>query len=231
MIPRRFAVVVTHNRPALLVECVNAIAPQVDTVIVIDNASDPAVELGSLLVDTPEGHNVALVTVPDQPVNLPRLWNKGIDIAAVLASNYFDDPGPCPIAVLCDDAIAPPGWFDAVIKAMEDTGAAVGCSSPWPGAGTVLKTAHDSDLMGRMTGWAWILNPDTSVRPDESMAFWFCDTDVDWQARLQGGMVTVGGYPVENRLPNDHLTHVPGLAEQAGRDGEAFAAKWGARPW
>lgn len=232
MIPRRFAVVVTHNRPELLVECVAAIGPQVDTVIVIDNASDPPVELDSLLVGLPEGHELALLKVPDQPVNLSRLWNKGIGVAGVLATDHeAPEPEPHHIAVLCDDAIAPPGWFDAVIGAMNETGAAVGCSSAWPAAATALKTAHDSDLMGRMTGWAWILNPATTVRPDESMAFWWCDTDIDWQARLQGGMVSIGGYPVENRLPNDHLIHVPGLGELTGRDGEAFAAKWGSRPW
>jgi hypothetical protein len=227
MIPRRFAVVVAHNRPALLVECVAAIGPQVDTVIVVDNASDPPVDLGSLLVGMAVGHEVALIKVPDQPVNLPRLWNKGIGVAAALA----DVTGPCHIAVLCDDAIVPLGWFDAVIKAMADTGAAVGCSSPWTSAATALKTAPDSDLMGRMTGWAWILDAASTVRPDESMAFWWCDTDIDWQARQDGGMVSIGGYPVENRLPNDHLVHVPGLGEQTGRDGEAFVAKWGPRPW
>lgn len=230
MIPRRFAVVVTHNRPALLVECMAAIGPQVDTVIVIDNASDPPVELEALPQQTGGGHTVVLAAVPDQPVNLPRLWNVGLSIAQVMATHaVIEEPGPCHVAVLCDDAIAPPGWYDAVVAAMTETGAAVGCSTST--ATVTLKTAPDSDLMGRMTGWAWILNPASGVRPDESMAFWWCDTDIDWQARAAGGMVTIGGYPVENRLPNDHLVHVPGLGEQAGRDGEAFVAKHGFRPW
>jgi hypothetical protein len=82
-----------------------------------------------------------------------------------------------------------------------------------------------------MPGWAWILNPDSGVRADESMRWWWLDTDIDWQARKHGGMVMIGGYPVPNRLPNDFTVHVPGLGEQAGRDGETFTAKWGRRPW
>jgi hypothetical protein len=211
---------------------VAAIGPQVDTIIVIDNASDPPVRAQDLPL---EGIAGCVLGIPDQPVNLPRLWNRGIDLATVDRrygpTTGWESSQPRRIAMLCDDAIVPPGWFAAVVDAMEETGAAVGCSSSWTTATTVLKTAPDSDLMGRMTGWAWILNPDSPVRPDESMAFWWCDTDVDWQARAAGGMVTIGGYPVENRLPNDHLIHVPGLGEQAGRDGEAFATKHGSRPW
>jgi len=226
-----FAVVVTHNRQQLLRECVAAIGPQVDTVIVIDNASDPPVRIADILFpEGPQrGHGTVLVSAADQPVNLPRLWNRGIGIAEKL---FLTTEDPWHIAVLCDDAIVPPGWFDAVVKAMADTGASVGCSSPWGhDMPPTLKTAPDSDLMGRMTGWAWVLDPRTAVRPDPAMAFWWCDTDIDWQARHGGGMVMIGGYPVENRLPNDHLTHIPGLAEQSGRDGEAFVAKWGLRPW
>jgi hypothetical protein len=226
MIPRRFAVVLTHNRPQLVIECVAAIGPQVDVTIVIDNASTPPVELDSL--PSSEDHNVALIRVPDQPPNLAVLWNKGIDLAAVIGLHTQGRR----IAFLCDDALVPPGWFDAVTAAMTATGAPVGCSNPFGHEHEPrVKTAPDSDIAGRMPGWAWILNPESGIRADETMRWWWLDTDVDMQARAAGGMVMAGGFPVFNQRPNDFTNTVPGLAEQAGDDGRTFEAKWGYRPW
>lgn len=235
----RYAIVLTHNRPDLLRDCVLAIGPQVDTVVVIDNASQPAITVELIAPGFSDDYRTVLVTVPDQPPNLAKLWNIGFDLIAdgMTRGDYLrwrgqDDWGPWWTAVLCDDAIVPEGWFAAVVDAMQATGAAAGCSNPF---GTEqeprLKTTPESDLMGRMPGWAYILDGSKGLRADESMHFWWCDTDMDWQARRAGGMVMIGGYPVPNVRPNDFLTTVPGLSDQAGRDGEAFAAKHGYRPW
>ena len=221
----RLAVILTHNRPDLLVQCVTAIHTQVQVTLVIDNASDPPVDRGTLPASA--GHQVAVRHVPDQPPNLAKLWNLGLDVATNLA-----DEDPWFVAVLCDDAIVPPGWFDAVTAAMADTGAAAGCSNPWGHDHPPrVKTEPDSDLMGRMPGWAFILNGTKGLHADESMKWWFLDTSLDWSARAAGGMVMVSGFPVPNLRPNDFTVNVPGLAEQAGRDGEAFVARWGWRPW
>lgn len=201
-----YAVVLTHNRPAHLAETVAAVRGQVDLTVVVDNASIPPADAPALLL-----------RVPDQPPNLAALWNHALD--------RLPDEGW--VALLCDDAPPPPGWFGAVVDGMRGCGAAAGCTGPHPG----LKTSPDSDLAGRMPGWAFVLDLAKGLRADESMHWWWCDTDLDFQARRSGGMLTVAGPLVPNRLPNDHLVHVPGLAERAGRDGEVFVAKWGFRPW
>ena len=230
----RFAVILTHNRPELLDQCVAAIGPQVDMVIVVDNASDPPVKLEDVTCDGidaghPDGDvhwRTTLITVPDQPPNLSKLWRTGIDAAIELGAAH--------IAVLCDDAIAPPGWFDAVAAAMIETGSVVGCSDPFghlPPGQTRVKREPDSAIMERMPGWAWVLDPVSPVRPDGALHWWFGDTDIDWQARKAGGMVMVGGFPVPNLRPNDFTNSVPGLATRAGLDGEAFVIKHGWRPW
>lgn len=214
----RFAVILTHNRPELLRQTWQAIGPQVDMVIVIDNASDPAVEMESA-----EGWRTVVLRILEQPPNLARLWNIGIAAATDVAT-----PGEQPyVAVLCDDAAIPEGWFAAVTDLMKLTGAVVGCS----GHGTRVKTEPDSNLGERMPGHAWILDPISTVRPDESMAWWWCDTDIDWQARKAGGMAMVDGFYVHNIHPNDWTMRRPELGEQAGQDGLAFVAKWGWRPW
>lgn len=221
----RFAVILTHNRLAMLRDCVAAVGPQADVVIVVDNASDPPVRAQDLPL---AGTTGCVLGIPDQPPNLAYLWNRGID----LATGMHHDPGPWWIAFLCDDTVIPDGWYTAVVDAMTATGAAAGCSNPWGQQHQPrVKTVPDSDLIGRMPGWAFIIDGSKGLRADESMRWWWLDTDMDWQARAAGGMVMIGGYPVPNRLPNDCTNARPELAEQAGRDGETFTAKWKVRPW
>lgn len=221
----RFAVILTHNRPELLRQTWQAIGPQVDMVIIMDNASDPP-------VNYQQYHalewKTAVVTVPDQPPNLARLWGHGIKLAETIRQAGDEElEDGFYVAMLCDDVLIPDGWFKAVTDVMTLTGAVVGCS----GHGTRVKTEPDSNLVERMPGHAWILDPVSTVRPDESMAWWWCDTDIDWQARKSGGMVMVDGYAVHNVHPNDWTVRRPELAEQAGQDGLTFVAKWGWRPW
>jgi glycosyltransferase involved in cell wall biosynthesis len=218
----RGSLIITHNRPELLAEAIAAIKPQVDVVLVVDNASDPRATVEQ---------DVHLLYVPDQPPNISNLWNRGFDWFAKF-SHQYNGHGGLDIAMLCDDAIVPEGWFAAVTEGMRETGAAAGCSNPW---GTMhpahIKTTVDRDIAGRMVGWAFVIDADKGLRADESMHWWWCDTDLDVQARLAGGVVMVGGYLVPNTRYGEYTNIIPGLGERAGRDREAFAAKWGQVPW
>lgn len=227
MAATRYAIILTHDRPELLRDCVAAVAPQCEVVIVIDNASDPPVRAQDLPALGQVGGCV--LGIPDQPPNIAYMWNRALDLATNSRAN---EPGPWWIAVLCDDTVIPDGWYAAVVDAMVATGAAAGCSNPFGHQHPPqLKMVPDGDIMGRMPGWAFILDGTKGLRADETMRWWWCDTDLDWQARQAGGMVMVGGHTVPNRLPNDYTVRVAELGEQAGRDGETFAAKWGQRPW
>lgn len=223
----RFAVILTHNRPDMLRDCIFSIWPQVDVLIIVDNASDPPVDKEAL----PFADDLLVVLrVEEQPPNLSRLWNMGIYEATMMS---LEDCPEFYIAMLCDDTIVPEGWFDVVTTAMAEFGAAAGCSHPGdttPGY-RLLKTLPDGDLANRMPGWAFILDGNKELRADERLHWWWCDTDLDWRARAAGGMVMVSGYPVPNRLPNDFTVNVPGLAQQAGADGEMFVQIHGNRPW
>lgn len=218
----RGGLILAHNRQELLNKAIEAIRPQVDTVMVLDNASDP-----KLVV--PEG--VGSMFIPDQPPVLSRFWNMGLDFMA----NWYQSQGrgkDYDVAVLCDDAIAPPGWFGAVIQGMRETGATIGCSNPWGAVHPpVLKTQPDGDIAGRMPGWAWIMDGASSLRSDERLCWWFLDTKIDWDARRLNGMVMVGGYAVSNEQPGHFTNAKPELNEQAGRDGQMFAEIEGWRPW
>jgi hypothetical protein len=218
---RKYALVLAHNRPEELVDVLNDIHFQVDQVLVIDNASEPPIG------DMTSYDNVMIMKDPTQPANLSRLWNKGFEwirIDALRFSMEWD------IAVLTDDVRIPPGWFDTVSSAMDRYQCVAGCSSPWPQrTEDIIKREPDRDIMNRMFGPAFIIRGEVGLKADESLHWWWGDTDLDCQARLHGGMVVVPTHPVINRYANASTTGA--LAERAGVDRENFSSKWGGCPW
>ena len=203
----RAAFIVAHNRQELLDQTVAAIQPQVDKLTV------------------PEG--VGLMYVPDQPPNLARFWNMGLDFY-----EYWYQGAPYDLAILCDDAIVPAGWFANVADAMRETHTAAGSSNPWGRPHfPLVKHDMDGDIANRMCSWAFIVDGASRARADESMHWWWIDTDFDVSLRRNGGTVLIGTHPVPNQQPNYYTNLKPELGEQAGRDRAAFALKHGRTPW
>jgi hypothetical protein len=231
----RFAVIPsrpqTIDRIILLERCLNAIAPQVDQVFVIDNTKAGTIGVGPV----PEPlDNVTFIHDPVDPVNLSQLWNMGLSQARVFLHNYTDSPDPSPkwdVAILNDDAIVPPGWFDAVSSAMRGHGGAAGCSrGPYVRHRPLVHLAPQPvNLFTRMTGWAFILAGEKGARANEQLKWWFGDDHLDWLSRQLGGVVAIPGFWVEHLAENGQVT--PELQEQIAKDAAAFVAYWGMRPW
>lgn len=223
----RYAVIPTHNRRTQLAACLAALSWQVDTFVVVDNASSPPVEDFGLVLADPAARLVILRD-EEQPPNLSRLWNVGLDHVSELAAAAGHERWD--VAVLNDDAVVPSGWFDAVSSAMRAGPAVVGCSDPY---GTLrmplLKTAPDRDLMTRMCPWAFITRGEAGLRSDETMRWWWFDSDWDVRARAAGGVLLIPGYQTRNTCANSTTAGV--LAEQAGKDRTRFAEVWGSCPW
>src|SRR5215471_3715472 len=226
--PTRFSVILTHNRPEMLRDTVGQIAPQCDHVMVVDNASDPPVDPVALHDLTGLWHGgIEVLTIPDQPPNLARLWNTALDvIASRLDGTRYD------VALLCDDLDIPPDWYDRVSRCLrENNASAASGHKHWTPAQFIIKTQPDQDIMNRMAGEAFMLPGEKGLRADPSMHWWYLDDDIDFQARAADGMVIAPGPGVVNRQPN-HWTNVkPELSERAGLDAAAFAAKWGRPRW
>lgn len=233
----RVAVVPTRNRPVELARLLDALAPQCHAVVVVDNASDPPVSLprkhwGS---GGPGVEHVGMVQHvirdEEQPPNLSRLWNVGIDFARtfMVRPNPVDEPYD--VAIFNDDAVVPPGWWDIVSAGLRGHPTAAVCCTPAyaPITGPVLKTKPDRDLFGRMTPWAFVTRGELGLRSDERMRWWWFDSDFDFRARQGGGMLTVPGPIVANTGANSSTVGV--LAEQAGRDRATFIEIHGSAPW
>lgn len=217
-----YAVVLTHNRPDLLQECVAAISPQVDRVHVVDNASEPP--LRRVWTD-PWPLNMAIFEDPTQPPNLAKLWNDQLDLI-----DKFERfrGGTWEVAFLCDDSIVPPGWFSIVAGGIRGYGAAAGSTGPLePRNSVLLQTTISTNVYERMCGWAFVVAGEKGLRADEACHWWYCDSDLDFQSRLAGGTVICPGLNVPNALPGQWTNAKPELGARAGLDRAAFIAKWG----
>lgn len=220
----RAAVIPTRDRHDLLTECVGAVVDQVDRVIVIDNLSDPP-------VDVEQWHGkVGVVRIPTDPPNISMFWNVGIALAD--SNAHAADATVWDIAVLNSDVVVPPGWVDTLSAAMRSTTAVLAYPDQHGGRQQILHTkAGPIDLRQRITGYAYMLRGEHGLRLDESMQWWASDDDIDWVARERGGALLVPGIPVEHRCPNGSMYERPELERQAARDMKTFAAKWGRTPW
>ncbi|MFJ8049822.1 glycosyltransferase family 2 protein [Streptomyces luteogriseus] len=220
----RVAVIPTRDRHDLLTECVGSVVDQVDSVLIVDNLSDPPVE-----VDQWHG-KVGVVRLPVDPPNISTFWNTGIALADAAAHRAGAEQWD--IAVLNSDVVAPPGWVMSLSMAMRGSPAVLAYPDQHGGSDVVLHTkAEPIDLRQRITGFAYLLRGEAGLRLDESMAWWYSDDDLDWRAREQGGALLVPGLAVDHRCPNGSMYERPELGEQAGRDRVTFAEKWGRTPW
>lgn len=224
----RYAVIPTHDRPGDLQECIDAIGPQVDYVIVIDNASYPPAD--PVFTKSTLG---LIVRDPTQPPNLSALWNIGIAMANHLEGTNLDDGVEVDdfwIAILNDDVIVPPGWMDQMVRELADMPASAACTDPHSSSGGArLYEGPLTSVMERMVGWAFVLDGADGIMADERLKWWYGDTAIDVMARQKYGTVIVPGPAVLNRYANQSTTGL--LAEQAGKDRATFESIYGPVPW
>jgi GT2 family glycosyltransferase len=220
----RAAVIPTRDRHDLLADCVNSVVDQVDSVIIIDNLSQPPID------PDPWHGKVGVAALPIDPPNISTLWNVGLALADSQAHRAGAEQWD--IAVLNSDVVIPTGWVGGLSAAMRATPAVLAYPDQHGGQQTILHTrAEPIDLRQRITGYAYLLRGETGLRLDEQLAWGYGDDDLDWRAREQGGALLVPGIPVEHRCPNVSTNERPELVEQTGRDRATFQAKWGRTPW
>lgn len=194
------AVVCTHDRPGDFQDCLEAIWPQVDRVVVVSHRAP-------YIPGPARGEKCTVLRYDADVPNISTMWNMGIEAVDAMSA------GPYDVAILNDDAIVPDDWFGRVTSYMRAQGAAAGCVyRPW-----------DS----RMTGYAFILDGDKGLRCDEQFQWWYGDTDLERQAEARGGVAFAEGADVEHRHPNGSMSGDPVLAMVAAEDGHRYREKWG----
>jgi hypothetical protein len=215
----RYAIVPTHDRPKWLLPLVASLGPSCDAVVVVDNASDPPVDEAAL---NATGARVHVIRDEEQPPHLSRFWNVAFDRCAALAAAA----GVWDVAVLNDDVLIPAGWLEIVADGLREhpTAAVAHTGTGRRIRAPELRLVLDNELDTRMCPHAFVVRGEIGLRADESMRWWYFDSDFDWSARLAGGVLTVPGPVVTNALAN--FTTVGVLREQADLDCKTFEAKW-----
>lgn len=220
----RYAIVPTHNRPERLLSLVSSLGRQVDTIVVLDNASVPPVDAGALRKAA--GVAVHVLYEPEQPPHLSRYWNVMFDLVSTLAGAAGQERWD--VGVFNDDAIVPSGWFDMVSAGLRGHATAtVGHTATVPVHQAELVDAYPYPRAKRMCPWAFVVRGETQLRADESMRWWYFDDDFNRQAIDAGGVLAVPGPLVINA--NAVQSTVGVLAEQAEKDRAMFEAKWADR--
>ncbi|MCX5253647.1 NTP transferase domain-containing protein [Streptomyces canus] len=222
---RAWAVVPSNGRP-MLDDLIASLVDQVYDVIVVANNWDrpePPDALETL------GLPVQVVDGGDER-NISRWWNRGLDMAAQHAGWRGDTEFD--VLVVNDDVICPSGLVETLGGRMRGRGAAMAYPDQAGGQQEILHTqAGPVPLSQRITGYAFLLRGEAGLRADESMAWWFSDDSLDWEARERGGSLLVPGVPVQHRAPDVQTNARPELQEQACRDRETFISRWGKAPW
>lgn len=169
----RFAVIPTHDRPQDFQDCLEAIWPQVDRVVVVSHSAP-------YMPGPAHGSKCTVLRYEWRVPNISDMWNLGLDQVHRMA-----DGRPYDVAVLNDDAIVPVNWFTRVTWGMRQHKASAGC----------VKRADDH----RMAGHAFILDGDVGLRADPQFRWWYGDDDLE---RRAGKVAFVPGEGVEHRHPN-----------------------------
>lgn len=220
MVPT-YAVIPTHNRLPQLTSLVTSLRGAANRVIVVDNASSPAMRLEDLAQPN-SGTDVSVIYDSEQPPNLYRLWNVAFNVAELFAA--MDNAAEWNVAVFNDDTIISDGWVQAVSSALRTSSAVVACGSEnHSQTSPFLKT--ELRRFPRMTPHAFMFKGESRLRADEQFRWWWGDDDFAAQAVVKGGVLIIPGFIAINSCANS--TTVGELAEQAGRDGETFRRKWG----
>jgi len=228
-----YAVIPTRNRHDMLADCIDSLlaGPQVCRVVVVDNGSKPSVDVRRW------GGLATVLRRPLDPPNISFLWNEGLNWAAGdarrLSPDGFHgwDAWGWDVLVVNDDVVCPPNLVATLSGRMRERGAAMAYPDQAGGQEEILHTEPGPvPLSQRITGYAFLLRGEAGLRPDESLAWWYGDDDLDWRARKRGGALLVPGVPVEHRAPNEQTAASPELTAQAGRDRQTFIAKWGKAP-
>lgn len=233
-----YAVIPTHNRHDELGELLATI-PYWVRVLVIDNASEPPVFEHPRFLQRERRWDV--VRDDEQPPNLSRLWNIGLDWAASefarysARSNTLGRSTDYCVAILNDDVLLSPGLITTLAAKIIQHDVDIAFPGPVGSKDFVNRELPFPGTALRMTGWCFAVRGLSGLRANENLRWWCGDDDLQAQAVVHGrGSVRVGLRDFEaagllHRHPDESTTGA--LREQADTDMTTFVGEWGQHPW
>lgn len=208
----------------MLSGCIESLRSQVDKIAVINTRPDGQrvwSENDEQVVEVP------CYVSPTNPPNISYWWNLGIDVVEAFVTDHQWN-----ILVVNDDVIAPPHLVERLNLEMRNTTAVLASPHMYrPSRYYFHDETSPMTLMNRIAGYTFMLRGEHGIRVDESMAWWWSDTDLEMRARREGGVVIVPNCQVKHLDPNGFTQRDPNLGRQALIDRDTFIRKWGNAPW
>lgn len=188
----------------------------------IPDVLEPTPEIPTVVVDYQEG------------INISRWWTLGLDeISRHYGPNEIWD-----VLVIETDARMSPQDVDKIrdyMRAYDCVMAGADWRSVLGEKDHHIRRDNSSWIpdprypdAGRVPGMGCVISGETGIRHDPEIRWWLADDDFEWQHRVAGGTILVGG---------THLHHVGTQGPLTGErlvaweeDQHKFMAKWGGMP-
>lgn len=190
-----------------------------DRVILVANGPEPPTQ-----AEIPEA---TVIATREQEISLTRWWNEALEYVSARA------PAVHNIYVFDADSMASPAVVRQLAVVLRRESVAATCpdrhGTLTDGDVHIERRLVAQPQALRMTGYCFMLRGELGLRADTQFRFWYCDDDMEFQARVAGGVGMVGGcsvgHPVTGRPPSPYIQRC------AEEDREKFIQKWGTHPW
>lgn len=177
-----------------------------------------------------------LLVYPGTDINISKWWSLGLDfIQATMVSQGVTE---WDVLVMESDARMTREDVDTVRSTMRHVGVSM-AGADWhhiltPGGwyarldNAKWVPAGFSADQARLPGMALVVAGEKGIRHDPEMRWWLADDDFEWQHRVNGGTVLVGGTTMHHEGTQGPLV---GERLQAFREDQVkFLKKWGGLP-
>jgi len=208
-----------------------------ETASLIESIGAPAVVVTTLPEPIPAdflGDDVTVLLFESDEINISKWWTRGLDWIA----SHYDDGEKWDVLLIESDARMTPRDITRIRRAMRDQDTIM-AGGDWRHAmhGQALQVRRDNTAWvpdpsqadaGRIPGIACVISGEAGIRHDPEFRWWLADDDFEWQHRVNGGTLLVGGVAVNHVGTQGPLT---GARLQAWEEDQVkFLAKWGGLP-
>ena len=191
-------------------------------VMVLSTSADP--------IDPPDllRSRATHITFPYDEVNIGAWWNAMLRYAS-------DREGSAPHDVLCvtsDCTGTADGVHDLALTLREEDAVMLGPGWSRPLGDLEVQVLNDvpRSVYDRVPPECFMVRGELGLRCDVRMPWWYCEDDLEMQARQVGTVGLVGG--IELHPPTRAATELTAEKQaQAVKSRALFVEKWGVEPW
>ena len=174
--------------------------------------------------------DVEVLLFDSTEINISKWWTLGLDW---IAAHYADDPDAIwDVALVETDAAITRDHIDIMrdhMRVLDCTMAGADFFREMTDKPYYVRRDNSAwRPEARCIGFAQVVAGETGIRHDPEFRWWLADDDFEWQHRIGGGTVLVGGLDVKHVGTQGELTGDRLKAWQ--EDEPKFEAKWGGLP-